>query len=350
MIVLLAGGLGCVEPPPQPATYGVRVVPDAAGWVVHWQGEGPVVVDAKRHDKGPVRLADDRPHIVQNVRIPPRITDRNAPVRFVVLGDGRASVDGVGPSAYWPGMLREALARKPAFVLNTGDLVKNGRARAEWTPYLQSLPVWPPIIAVRGNHDRGPWFDALNAGVPGGFDWRYGAVRVLGFDSEAADLDAGIQRLERQLQTDPHPWTIVVLHRPIYSRGNHGTDERGMNARLVPVLEKHGVDLVFSGHDHDYERFCPLLNGRCDPAGVTYVVTGGAATFTVPFPDLSRKVSADQKARDARHSRRFSGAHHFVEVQVRGDVAELTVHATRTGNLRPAGMLERFQVNRRQSR
>lgn len=345
MIVLAA----CVAPPERPARIGPWVAPTAAGWRVHWLGEGPVVIDGAPHAAGPVTLDDLRPHVVAGQRIPPREVDPAAPVRFVVLGDGRASVDGVGPSAYWPGILSEALARRPAFLVNTGDLVKNGRDRAEWDPYLASLPVWPPMVSVRGNHDRGPHFAALHAGVPPRFDWRWGSVRILGLDSETdkAALEAQIDWLDAALARERAPWTVVVLHRPIFSRGNHGSDERGINARLVPVLERHRVDLVFSGHDHDYERFCPIRAGRCDPAGVQYIVTGGAATFTVPVPGLSRRVSAADKARDAARSRRFSGAHHFVEVQIEGDVATITAHATRTGNLRPAGVIDRVVLRRR---
>lgn len=336
----------CVEGAPRPATFGVRVAPEGAGWAVRWQGPGPVRIDGADHRVAPVRLGAEAAHVVEGVAIPPRPA-ADAEVRFVVLGDGRAAVDGVGPSAYWPGLLAEALAVKPDFVLNTGDLVKNGRDRAEWDPYLASLPIWPPMIAVRGNHDRGPHFAALGAGVEGGFDWRWGPVRVLGLDTEARDRAPQLAWLDAALARERAPWTVIVLHRPIYSRGNHGSDERGDNAALIPILERHRVDLVFAGHDHDYERFCPVLKGRCDPAGVRYVVTGGAATFTVPIPGLSRKVPAADKARDARLSESFSGAHHFVEVQIRGGVATITAHATRTGNLRPAGAIDRFEVRAR---
>lgn len=343
MIVLAA----CVEVAPRPATFGVRVVPEGGAWAVRWQGPGPVMIDGVAHGVAPVRLAADRAHRVADASIPPAPTDPHAPVRFVVLGDGRAAVDGVGPSAYWPGILGEALTRHPAFILNTGDLVKNGRDRAEWDPYLASLPVWPPMIAVRGNHDRGPHFAALGAGVGHFFEWRWGSVRVLGLDSEAPDMTAQFRWLDAALARDQAPWTVVMLHRPIYSRGNHGSDERGFNAQLIPILERHRVDFVFSGHDHDYERFCPILRERCDPAGVTYIVTGGAATFTVPFPGLSRKVAAAEKARDARRSRRFSGAHHFVEVQIEGGRATITAHATRAGNVRRAGVIDRVVVDKR---
>jgi len=47
---------------------------------------------------------------------------------------------------------------------------------------------------------------------------------------------------------------------------------------LVPLFEQYGVDMVFNGHDHHYERTCPIRAGQCSSAqegGVVYYVTGG---------------------------------------------------------------------------
>ncbi len=140
------------------------------------------------------------------------------------------------------------------------------------------------------------------------------------------------------------------MHRPVWSRGNHGSDERGLNARLVPLFDRHRVALVLSGHDHDYERFCPSVGlgaqRRCTPEGTTYVVTGGAGTFTNPVPGLSRKVSPATAAADALASRRFSSARHFVEVQVRPARLRLRIHRTLAGNLRPPGLIEEVELAR----
>jgi acid phosphatase len=73
--------------------------------------------------------------------------------------------------------------------------------------------------------------------------------------------------LEADLTANRLPWTIVYGHRPPHSSGEHG-DDPGFLTFFVPLLEKHAVDLVLTGHDHHYERFRPIN-------GVTYVVTGG---------------------------------------------------------------------------
>lgn len=66
-------------------------------------------------------------------------------------------------------------------------------------------------------------------------------------------------------------WTIVAMHKPAYSAGYHGSEQQ--NQQLwVPLFERYDVPLVLSGHDHDYQRSRFI-------DGVTYVVSGGAATL-----------------------------------------------------------------------
>ena len=63
-----------------------------------------------------------------------------APLRFAVIGDGRAGFPGVGPSAYKRAILGEVLARAPAFIVDTGDLVRDSDDPAEWARFLDTLP------------------------------------------------------------------------------------------------------------------------------------------------------------------------------------------------------------------
>lgn len=90
--------------------------------------------------------------------------------------------------------------------------------------------------------------------------------------------------LEKDLSLTSQIWKIVYFHNPPYSNGGHG-DTVNLQTFLVPLLERYTVDLVLSGHDHSYERFYPLSQGRIrdgfqdpeyvNPAGIIYVVSGG---------------------------------------------------------------------------
>ena len=60
---------------------------------------------------------------------------------------------------------------------------------------------------------------------------------------------------------------IVIYHHPIFSSGKHVEDEKKWEDIVVSLFEKYGVDIVFNGHEHNYERLFK--------AGIYYIVTGG---------------------------------------------------------------------------
>ena len=73
--------------------------------------------------------------------------------------------------------------------------------------------------------------------------------------------------LKRHLAASTATWKIVSLHHPAYTCGGYLSNP-AVVSRWVPLFERYGVDLVLSGHDHNYQRFAPRN-------GVTYVVHGG---------------------------------------------------------------------------
>jgi len=84
------------------------------------------------------------------------------------------------------------------------------------------------------------------------------------------------------------------VHHPPYSAGYQGS-ALDIRAAYAPIFERHGVQLVLSGHDHDYQRSEVI-------GGVTYVVSGGGAG--------TRRTSSDWFT-----ARSFSW-HHFLDVAV----------------------------------
>ena len=74
--------------------------------------------------------------------------------------------------------------------------------------------------------------------------------------------------LKQDLAANTQKWTIVSIHSPFYSKGYHDSDGGGGNwylpllrDTLVRIFEKYSVDLVLSGHSHDYER-SKLIKGH----------------------------------------------------------------------------------------
>jgi hypothetical protein len=72
--------------------------------------------------------------------------------------------------------------------------------------------------------------------------------------------------LQNDLASTHQPWKVVFFHVPPYSSGPHGSNSLVARA-LEPLFTQYGVDLVFNGHDHDYER--SVIHN------ITYIVTGG---------------------------------------------------------------------------
>ncbi len=342
LTLLVATGVVLLAPRPEPPPpLGLRVVPERDGWAVRWQGE-----DGQTRTRwtrgGAVEVGGKR------LTLPPRDADVCRRVRVSVVGDGRGSLWGPGVGAYRGPVFDAAAARGAELVLDTGDLVKGGRLRSEWSGFLRSVRPWPPSVVVRGNHDRGPHFEALGL-APEVFAHRFGPLLVAGIDVEfepgrEAVVPPRIERLEDLLASSDAPWKMVLLHRPIWSTGPHGSDQLDLNHLLVPVFDRQRVALVVSGHDHDYERMCPSTGlgeaRRCDPEGTLYLTSGGAATFTAPLPNP--RASAEDRAA----SRFFSGSRHFVEIDVERGTLTVTAHRTLTGNLRPPGVMDTFTLRR----
>ncbi len=183
-------------------------------------------------------------------------------------------------------------AEGPAYVFAAGDNVRSGTLR----DYLRCFdPSWGRFldhtIAVPGNHDYR--FGSLDdyrayfggaAGDPSTtwYNLEIGSWQVLALDTECPrDGGCGVdaaqtQWLADQLASDHH-CSLAIMHRARFSSGGYGSSA-DLNA-IWRLLANAGVEVVLSGHDHDYERFAPMdASGAPDDAGVRQFVvgTGGA--------------------------------------------------------------------------
>lgn len=105
-------------------------------------------------------------------------------------------------------------------------------------------------------------------GVPSGteqyYSFDYGNVHVVSLDSQLSNRDPAQRAAMRDwlvadLEANRRDWSVVVFHHPPLSKGmNHDSDveqaEIDMRSTFGPVFQTHGVDVVFSGHSHSYER------------------------------------------------------------------------------------------------
>ena len=216
----------------------------------------------------------------------------DAPRTFVLFGDSRRTLR----EEFWRGhydrerlAVIEALAgERPAFIVNTGDLVSAGSDRADWRRFHEeNQPIFSrkiPYFPGLGNHEY--MWDS-KAGLENYFaffpdlrgrrwyDLRFPPVLLLVLDSnfgelDAAQVDAQDRWLSEALAAAEKDEAIrhVILachHAPFTNSVIHG-DSRDVQAHFL-ARRSPKVHVVFTGHVHSYERF--LVDG------VQCVVSGG---------------------------------------------------------------------------
>ena len=213
--------------------------------------------------------------------------DPNMPYDLLVLGDSGCGL----PTQL---AVRDRMLATPVdIMIHTGDMIYEDGAAADFNPqffvpyqdFLRELVFWPTL----GNHDvltagGQPWRDAFYtpannaAGSENYYSFNFGNAHVTVLNSNASTSPGSAQYvfLDQDLAASAALWKFVVFHHTIYSSGSTGSNTTIRN-KLLPLLDRYGVDLVFMGHDHDYERTKPLRGDVVvDPGqGTVYITTGG---------------------------------------------------------------------------
>ncbi|MBL8917793.1 MAG: metallophosphoesterase family protein [Myxococcaceae bacterium] len=193
-----------------------------------------------------------------------------------------------------------------AFSLILGDIIYPSGEPQDYDPKFfrpyaelaRRMVIWPIV----GNHDvafdptGGPWLDAFHTPANNPlstelyYSFDYANVHVVVLDTHVHSFSPGSAQLQwaaADLAASTATWKLVAFHVPPYSGGTH-TDSASVKANILPVLEAAGVDLVFAGHSHVYERTYLLKQHAIvqnDPSsyskptrttGTLYVVSGTA--------------------------------------------------------------------------
>lgn len=148
------------------------------------------------------------------------------------------------------------------------------------------------VWSAMGNHDSytsngAPYLSifefptqAESGGTPSGtelyYSFDYANIHFVCLDSEISNRDengAMATWLRNDLANTNQPWIVAFFHHPPYTKGSHDSDTEykhiDMRSNIQPILEDYGVDLVFGGHSHAYERSY-LIDGHY----------GDSSTFT----------------------------------------------------------------------
>jgi 3',5'-cyclic AMP phosphodiesterase CpdA len=248
------------------------------------------------------------------------------PLAFAVISDTQKNPKVAGAIA------ELAWAQRPHFLLLPGDLVDQGKKDSDWReeffPSLSPLISRVPLFPVLGNHEQNAknYFDYMALPDPEYFyTFSYGDADFFMIDSNRK-VEPGSEQyqwLEEKLAASQAIWKFVCHHHPPYSsdendygdlwKTNQSTRGDLRLRQLVPLYEKHQVDIVWTGHIHSYERTWPVKEGQAVSSGGTiYMITGGGGG-DLETPGPYRPFFQNHVHR----------SHHYVMVHIQGKTLEL---------------------------
>jgi predicted phosphodiesterase len=210
------------------------------------------------------------------------------------------------------------------FVLMLGDNLYDDDYTNEFsTPYKPLLDRGVKFYAALGNHDRDLQihFKPFNMSDKDRYTFDQGNARFVALNSNHPSDPDQIKWLDTVFADAGAKWRICFFHHPLYSSGDHESESRDViRPALEAALIRNQVDVVFSGHEHLYERVKPQH-------GVRYFVSGGGGRNLYRF----RQSDFDEIG--------FS-EHHFMILEIAGD--RLFFEAiTQEQKLRDCGVLYR---------
>ena len=202
---------------------------------------------------------------------PPR--DKGS-VLFGIIGDS-----GTGSRSQYDIGAEMAKARAVfpfEFVIMLGDNIYGSERPQDFVqkfekPFQALLDQKIPFYAALGNHDDPTqrYYKPFNMNGERFYTFTKGDARFFALDSNYMDQPQ-VKWLEEQLSRSNDRWKIAFFHHPIYSSGARHGSEVDLRTRVEPLFVKYGVDIVFAGHEHFYERVHPQK-------GIYYFTQGGAA-------------------------------------------------------------------------
>ena len=158
-------------------------------------------------------------------------------------------------------------------VIMLGDNLYGSQGPADFVqkferPYKPLLAAGVKFYASLGNHDKtsNDSYRLFNMGGERYYTYARDNVRFFVIDSNFLDPPQ-LAWLESELKSAREPWKIAYFHHPLYSDGGRHGSEVELRVRLEPILIRYGVNVVYSGHDHIYERLKPQN-------GIHYFVSG----------------------------------------------------------------------------
>jgi 3',5'-cyclic AMP phosphodiesterase CpdA len=254
------------------------------------------------------------------------LPNRQGSVKFAAIGD-----NGTGERPQYE-IADQMSGLHKAFpfdlVIMLGDNMYGGQQPADFVkkfemPYAPLLSAGVKFQASLGNHDRAEnvMYKPYNMNGQRYYSYTKNDVRFFALDSTRMD-DKQLAWIDTSLAQATEDWKICYFHHPLYSNADRHGASVDLRVRLEPIFVKHGVNVVFSGHDHVYERLKPQK-------GIYYFVSGAAGQL--------RRGNMSPAEQTAAY---FDQDQSFMAVEIAG--SEMYFEAvSRTGKVVDAGTITR---------
>lgn len=255
------------------------------------------------------------------------LPNKDKSVRFVVIGDTGTGTEQQHELAQV--MMRYRQAFPFEFVLMMGDNMYGSEKTGDYKKKFED--VYRPLLdqkvkfyAALGNHDESNqrFYEFFNMEGQEYYRFTKGNVSFYSLNSNYMDKKQ-IDWFNEKLAADTSDWKVAFFHHPPYSSGAaHGSDTK-LREIVEPIFVKNGVDVVFAGHEHFYERIKPQK-------GIYYFISGSGGKLRKG--DVKKGSSLTDKAFDRDMS--------FMLIEVNGDQMHFQV-ISRTGETVDSGVIAR---------
>jgi predicted MPP superfamily phosphohydrolase len=259
------------------------------------------------------------------------LPNRQGSLKFAVLGDF-----GTGDRAQIQlgAQMAEVRARFPfELVITVGDNIYGGERPQDMRrkfeePYKGLLDAGVKFYASLGNHDeraqsRYKLFN-MEARTYYSFKAPHQDVKFFALESDYPSPEQ-LAWVKKEMEASGEKWKIPYFHHPLYSSGKTHGSHPELQKVLEPIFLETGVTVVFTGHDHFYERIKPQQ-------GITHFVAGSGGKLRRNNINLKSGLTAVG----------FDSDQVFVAVEIDGD--QLFFNAiSRVGKVIDSGVIERRQ-------
>ncbi len=198
-------------------------------------------------------------------------------VRLAVIGDMGT---GEPPQADVANQMVKSRKLFPfEFVITLGDNLYTGSRPSDYekdfaVPYKPLLDAGVRFYATLGNHDKTNerFYKPFNMDGANYYTYKKGRVHFFALDSNYMDPKQTAWLETRLRDADNGDWKVCYFHHPLYSSATRHGPDKELRRALEPLFVKYGVDVVFAGHDHVYERVRPQQ-------GIHYFTEGASGSL-----------------------------------------------------------------------